>query len=113
MRARERAEEGESERGEVGRNQGSVGTTRRSVEDGEKEQEVEAGGGRGSAVRAPRTMPDGMGKTTHEEVGWAGQPGQPGGLWWMPCRFQVSLSLSLWFLFSITVFYFSVTLWLF
>ena len=40
----------------------------------------EAGGGRGSAVRAPCTMPEGMGKTTREEVGWAGQPGRPGGL---------------------------------
>ena len=83
-------EHGESERA----SRGPRGVSRGSRKRAGRQEEVEAGGGRGSAVRAPRTMPEGMGKTTREEVGWAGQPGRPGGLWWVPAKFQVSLSLS-------------------
>ena len=80
-------EHGESERASRGPRGVSSGSRKRAG----RQEEAEAGGGRGSAVRAPCTMPEGMGKTTCEEVGWAGQPGRPGGLWWAPGKFQGSL----------------------
>jgi len=80
-------EHGENERASRGPRGGSSGSRKRAG----RQEEVEAGGGRGSAVRAPCTMPEGMGKTTREEVGWAGQTGRPGEHWWAPGKFQVSL----------------------
>ena len=60
-------EHGESERA----SRGPRGVSRGSRKRAGRQEEVEAGGGRGSAVHAPRATPVGARKTTRDGGGWA------------------------------------------